>query len=115
LILPTSTIFSDVTNARPAISVLNSTQQALGDQGMLPPTDLSGGTFALSNIGVVGGTYMTPLLVVPQVAIGALGALKKRGRYNSDDELVPTWIMEVRTHSCIVNLKIVENGLAALN
>jgi hypothetical protein len=41
--------------------------QTLGAQGMLGPNDLKGGTFALSNIGVVGGTYMTPILVLPQV------------------------------------------------
>jgi len=69
--------------------------QALGTAGRLAPADLQGGTFAISNIGVIGGTYMTPILVVPQVAIGALGSLKKLPRYNENDEVVPEWIMEV--------------------
>ena len=58
--------------------------QALGTAGQLAPSDLQGGTFAISNIGVIGGTYMTPILVVPQVAIGALGSVKKLPRYVKD-------------------------------
>jgi len=69
--------------------------QELGSAGRLGASELSGGTFAISNIGVVGGTYMTPILVVPQVAIGAIGAVKKRARYNAADELVQKHIMEV--------------------
>lgn len=42
--------------------------QTVGMAGRLGPDDLKGGTFALSNIGVVGGTYCTPILVVPQVS-----------------------------------------------
>lgn len=41
--------------------------QSLGEAGLLTSADLNGGTFALSNIGSVGGTYMSPILVVPQV------------------------------------------------
>jgi 2-oxoisovalerate dehydrogenase E2 component (dihydrolipoyl transacylase) len=69
--------------------------QELGNTSMLGAADLQNGTFAISNIGVIGGTYMSPIIVVPQVAIGALGALKKMPRYNANDELVPEWIMEV--------------------
>ena len=45
--------------------------QELGSAGRLSGEDLKDGTFTLSNIGVVGGTYATPILVVPQVVIGA--------------------------------------------
>ena len=40
--------------------------------GKVDSKDLQGGTFTLSNIGSVGGTFATPVVVVPQVAIGAL-------------------------------------------
>mmetsp|Transcript_7622 Transcript_7622/g.19672 ORF Transcript_7622/g.19672 Transcript_7622/m.19672 type:complete len:508 (-) Transcript_7622:90-1613(-) len=69
--------------------------QALGSQGLLGPDDLKGGTFALSNIGVVGGTYCTPILVVPQVVIGALGGLRTLPRFDDDGNVVAATVMEV--------------------
>ena len=41
--------------------------------------------------------FLTPVCHIPtyQVAIGALGALKKRPRYNAADELYQAHIMEV--------------------
>ncbi len=41
--------------------------QALGAEGKLGEADLTGGTFTLSNIGAIGGTYASPVLLVPQV------------------------------------------------
>lgn len=35
--------------------------------GKLGMADLTGGTFSISNIGVVGGTYLNPVVVVPEV------------------------------------------------
>jgi len=49
--------------------------------GKLTEADLKGGTFSLSNIGSIGGTYATPVLVVPQVAIGAIGRMQVLPRY----------------------------------
>ena len=37
---------------------------------------------SLSNIGSIGGTYMAPKIVPPQVAIGAVGRIRK----------VPRWV-----------------------
>ena len=68
----------------------------LGLKGQLAPSDITGGTFSLSNIGnvcrmsagvlsngflfssifKVGGTYLRPLLLPPEVAIGGLGKIQ---------------------------------------
>ena len=37
-------------------------------------------TFSLSNIGTIGGTAMSPVIMVPQVAIGAIGKIQKLQR-----------------------------------
>ena len=39
--------------------------------------DLRGGTFTISNLGVIGGSYSTPIINVPEVAILLLGRSRK--------------------------------------
>ncbi|MEO6549215.1 MAG: dihydrolipoamide acetyltransferase family protein [Ferruginibacter sp.] len=46
--------------------------------GKLKPDDTSGGTFTLTNIGSFGSIMGTPIINQPQVAIMAVGAIKKR-------------------------------------
>lgn len=70
--------------------------QELGAAGKLSRDDLTGGTFSLSNIGAVGGTYCRPVLVVPEVMIGAIGKTRRLPRFGPDDEIVAAHIMEVR-------------------
>ena len=50
--------------------------QNLGNRGQLGLNDLSDGTFTLSNIGSIGGTYTKPIIFSPQVIIGALGKIQ---------------------------------------
>ena len=38
-------------------------------QGKLAPTDMQGGTFSISSLGGIGGTYFTPIINAPEVAI----------------------------------------------
>ena len=44
----------------------------------LQPDDLQGGTFTVTNIGSLGSIMGTPIILQPQVAILATGAIKKR-------------------------------------
>lgn len=48
-----------------------------GQLGKLGPADLADPTITLSNIGSIGGTYASPIILPPQVAIGALGKAKR--------------------------------------
>ena len=47
-------------------------------QGKLRPDDTQNGTFTLTNVGTFGSLMGTPIINQPQVAILALGAIKKR-------------------------------------
>ena len=38
-------------------------------QGKLAPADMQGGTFSISSLGGIGGTYFTPIINAPEVAI----------------------------------------------
>lgn len=67
--------------------------QRLGKEGRLGKDDLTGGTFTLSNIGVIGGTYAKPVLMPPEVAIGALGKIQKLPRFDAQGNVVPVHIM----------------------
>jgi 2-oxoisovalerate dehydrogenase E2 component (dihydrolipoyl transacylase) len=58
--------------------------QALAKSGKLGQEDLSGGTFALSNIGSIGGIHASPVIMVPQVAISALGRIRRVPRLVTD-------------------------------
>ncbi|XP_011677259.1 lipoamide acyltransferase component of branched-chain alpha-keto acid dehydrogenase complex, mitochondrial isoform X2 [Strongylocentrotus purpuratus] len=61
---------------------------ALGLQGKLGQADLTGGTFTLSNIGTIGGTYADPIIFAPEVAIGAIGRMQVLPRFDADGDLV---------------------------
>jgi 2-oxoglutarate dehydrogenase E2 component (dihydrolipoamide succinyltransferase) len=44
----------------------------------LKPDELDGGTFTVSNVGSFGNVMGTPIIVQPQVAIMAIGAIQKK-------------------------------------
>eukprot|EP00013_Stygamoeba_regulata_P024311 CAMPEP_0177664420 /NCGR_PEP_ID=MMETSP0447-20121125/20484_1 /TAXON_ID=0 /ORGANISM="Stygamoeba regulata, Strain BSH-02190019" /LENGTH=500 /DNA_ID=CAMNT_0019170391 /DNA_START=150 /DNA_END=1652 /DNA_ORIENTATION=+ len=67
--------------------------QAAGQAGKLSMNDLTGGTFTLSNIGAIGGTYASPILSLPEVAIGAIGKLQLLPRFDADGNVIPTHII----------------------
>jgi pyruvate dehydrogenase E2 component (dihydrolipoamide acetyltransferase) len=56
--------------------------------GKVSPNDMQGGTFTISNLGGIGGSFFTPIVNHPEVAILGVG----RGAYESvyvDHEFVP--------------------------
>lgn len=59
--------------------------QELGKNLKFTPTDLSDGTFTISNIGAIGGTYAKPIILPPQSAILALGKFQLVPRFTDGD------------------------------
>ncbi|GAA5213236.1 2-oxo acid dehydrogenase subunit E2 [Corallincola platygyrae] len=52
--------------------------------GRLSRSQLSGGTFTLSNVGAIGGTVATPIINYPESAIMALGRVQRLPRFADD-------------------------------
>ena len=63
--------------------------------GRVSPQDLKGGSISISNIGALGGTFATPIINKPEVAIVALGKLQVLPRFNTEGEVEARKIMPV--------------------
>jgi 2-oxoisovalerate dehydrogenase E2 component (dihydrolipoyl transacylase) len=62
--------------------------QALAVAGKLGPADLSGGTITVSNIGNIGGTYLSPVIVEREVAILGIGRMRTVPAFDAQDRVV---------------------------
>jgi len=83
---------------------------ALGREGKLGREDLQGGTFTLSNVGTIGGTYLNPILVVPEVVIGAIGKIQTLPRFDEAMNVKPTKII---TFSWSADHRVVDGATIA--
>ncbi|KGQ10931.1 Lipoamide acyltransferase component of branched-cha in alpha-keto acid dehydrogenase complex [Beauveria bassiana D1-5] len=62
--------------------------QALAQQGKLGPADMAGGTITVSNIGNIGGTYLSPVIVEREVAILGIGRMRTVPAFDEHDNIV---------------------------
>ncbi|TFA98506.1 Lipoamide acyltransferase [Trichoderma ghanense] len=62
--------------------------QSLAVQGKLTPADFSGGTITVSNIGNIGGTYLSPVIVEREVAILGIGRMRTVPAFDDKDNVV---------------------------
>lgn len=69
--------------------------QELGRKASIPLADLTDATISLSNIGVVGGTYTKPVILPPQVVIGAFGKVQKLPRFDEKDNVIAANVISV--------------------
>ncbi|XP_069954889.1 lipoamide acyltransferase component of branched-chain alpha-keto acid dehydrogenase complex, mitochondrial isoform X2 [Cherax quadricarinatus] len=69
--------------------------QELGSRGALKTQDITGGTFTLSNIGSIGGTYAKAVILPPEVAIGAIGKIQALPRFDAAGNVTKAHIMQV--------------------
>jgi len=81
-------------------------------QGTLSGSDMSGGTFTVSNVGMLGVEVFTPIINYPQVAIMGVGTITKLPRYLdvTSEILVPRNIMKL---SLTYDHRIVDGAPAA--
>ncbi len=81
--LPTGNLIVPVIKNADQLNLVGLTKQVNGlanaaRTGKLKPDDTNGGTFTLTNVGTFGSIMGTPIINQPQVAIMAVGAIKKR-------------------------------------
>jgi pyruvate dehydrogenase E2 component (dihydrolipoamide acetyltransferase) len=70
---------------------------------------LKGGTFTISNLGSVGGTYSTPIINPPQVAILLIGRARTMPQF-ADDVILPRLMMPL---SITYDHRVVDGAAAA--
>ncbi|QDV27425.1 2-oxo acid dehydrogenase subunit E2 [Aureliella helgolandensis] len=78
-----------------------------GDFGV---NELRGGTFTISNLGAIGGTYSTPIVNVPEVAILLVGRSRKMPIVMKDDSIEARLMMPF---SLSYDHRMVDGGAAA--
>ncbi|KAI1105221.1 2-oxoacid dehydrogenases acyltransferase-domain-containing protein [Jackrogersella minutella] len=62
--------------------------QSQAAAGRLSHQDLSGGTITVSNIGNIGGTYVSPVIVDREVAILGVGRVRAAPAFDAEDNVV---------------------------
>ena len=61
----------------------------LARDGKLKPDQMQGGTFTISSLGGIGGTYFTPIINAPEVAI--MGVCRSSWKHVSSDGKTSSW------------------------
>ncbi|KXW56692.1 dihydrolipoyllysine-residue acetyltransferase [Ferrovum sp. PN-J185] len=78
-------------------------------EGKLSPTDMQGGTFSISSLGGIGGTYFTPIINAPEVAI--LGVCRSAMKpVWKDNQFQPRLILPL---SLSYDHRVIDGALAA--
>ncbi len=80
-------------------------------RGSLTPQEYSGGTFAISNMGMMGVTSFVAIIQPPQSAVLAVGAVQKRPVVTDDDQIV---IRQMMTATLSADHRIVDGAEGAM-
>ena len=83
---------------------------ARANQGTLRPEEYSGGTFAVSNMGMMNVTSFVAIIQPPQTAVLAVGAVQKRAVVASDDSIV---VRQMMTATLSADHRIVDGAEGA--
>ncbi len=80
-------------------------------QGTLAPQEYAGGTFAISNMGMMGVTSFVAIIQPPQSAVLAVGAVQKRPVVDDDDQIV---VRQMMTATLSADHRIVDGAEGAM-
>ncbi len=80
-------------------------------RGTLQPREYSGGTFAVSNMGMMGVTSFVAIIQPPQTAVLAVGAVQKRPVVTDDDQIV---VRHMMTATLSADHRIVDGAEGAM-
>ena len=83
---------------------------ARANQGTLRPEEYSGGTFAVSNMGMMNVTSFVAIIQPPQTAVLAVGAVQKRPVVAADDSIV---VRQMMTATLSADHRIVDGAEGA--
>jgi pyruvate dehydrogenase E2 component (dihydrolipoamide acetyltransferase) len=75
--------------------------------------EMEGGTFTITNVGGIGGEYATPIINYPEVAILALGRIKKKPRVvqrDGDETIEPRHVL---TLSLSFDHRVIDGAIGA--
>ncbi len=81
--------------------------------GKLKPDDTAGGTFTLTNVGTFGSIMGTPIINQPQVAIMAVGVIKKRPMVIETDQGDTIGIRHMMYISLSYDHRIIDGSLGS--
>ena len=80
-------------------------------RGSLTPQEYSGGTFAISNMGMMGVTSFVAIIQPPQSAVLAVGAVQKRPVVTDDDQII---VRQMMTATLSADHRIVDGAEGAM-
>mgnify|MGYP001072857140 CR=1 FL=1 len=91
------------------IATETATLAAKAREGRLSPKDMQGGTFSISSLGGIGGTYFTPIINAPEVAILGVCRAVRRPVWN-EDKFVPRLVVPL---SLSYDHRVIDGAAAA--
>ncbi len=77
--------------------------------GKISPTDLQGGCFSISSLGGIGGTFFTPIINAPEVAILGVGKASMKPVWNGK-EFAPRLMLPI---SLSYDHRVIDGALGA--
>ncbi|WP_277630606.1 2-oxo acid dehydrogenase subunit E2 [Atopococcus tabaci] len=78
-------------------------------EGKLKGSDMADGSISVSNIGSVGGSFFTPIINYPEVAIIGVGRIAQKPVVNAEGEIVPARVQEL---SLVFDHRIIDGATA---
>ena len=108
LIMPAIVGAGDMSLRRIALATKDLSERARA--GSLSAQEYSGGTFAISNMGMMGVTGFVAIIQPPQTAVLAIGAVQKRAVVTDDDQIT---VRQMMTATLSADHRIVDGAEGA--